>query len=148
MAVIFVGLLFAFGMAISLLPAGFSFGRGIALAGALGKLQGVDTSLRLDTRYTLWSGLFGGLFLQLAYFRTDQSPVPPSLAGGPRSERRRGLLMNGLLKVPMQLFILFIGVLVFVVYQLTPPPVFFNRAELERVRASHPAEVATLESRH
>jgi Na+/proline symporter len=148
MAVIFVGLLLAFGMAISLLPAGFSFGRGLALAGALGKLEGVDTSLRLDTRYTLWSGLFGGLFVQLAYFGTDQSQVQRYLAGGPLAESRRGLLMNGLLKVPMQLFILFIGVMVFVLYQLTPPPLFFNRAELERVRASHPAEVAALESRH
>ncbi|HEY1416859.1 MAG TPA: sodium:solute symporter, partial [Myxococcaceae bacterium] len=148
MAVIFVGLLLAFGMAVSLLPPGFSFGRGMALAGALGKLEGVDTSLRLDTRYTLWSGLFGGLFVQLAYFGTDQSQVQRYLAGGPLAESRRGLLMNGLLKVPMQLFILFIGVMVFVVYQLTPPPLFFNRPELERVRASHPAEVAALESRH
>jgi Na+/proline symporter len=148
MAVIFVGLLIAFGMAVSLLPPGFSFGRGVALAGALGKLQGVDTSVRLDTRYTLWSGLLGGLFVQLAYFGTDQSQVQRYLSGGPLAESRRGLLMNGLLKVPMQLFILFIGVMVFIVYQLTPPPLFFNRAELERVRASHPAEVATLESRH
>ncbi|HET9157994.1 MAG TPA: sodium:solute symporter [Myxococcaceae bacterium] len=148
MAVIFVGLLLAFGMAVSLLPAGFSFGRGVALAGALGKLQGVDPSLRLDTRYTLWSGLLGGLFVQLAYFGTDQSQVQRYLAGGPLAESRRGLLMNGLLKVPMQLFILFIGVMVFVVYQLTPPPLFFNRAELERVRTSHPSEVAALESRH
>ena len=148
MAVIFVGLVLAFGMAVSLLPSGFSFGRGIALAGALGKLEGVDTSLRLDTRYTLWSGLFGGLFVQLAYFGTDQSQVQRYLAGGPLAESRRGLLMNGLLKVPMQLFILFIGVMVFLVYQLTQPPLFFNRAELERVRASHPAEVAALESRH
>jgi SSS family solute:Na+ symporter len=148
MAVIFVGLLIAFGMAVSLLPPDVPFGRGVALAGALGKLQGVDTSLRLDTRYTLWSGLFGGLFVQLAYFGTDQSQVQRYLAGGPLAESRRGLLMNGLLKVPMQLFILFIGVMVFIVYQLTPPPLFFNRAELERVRASHPAEVAKLESRH
>jgi Na+/proline symporter len=148
MAVIFVGLLAAFGMAIALLPPGFSFGQGVALAGALGKLQGMDPSLRLDTRYTLWSGLLGGLFVQLAYFGTDQSQVQRYLAGGPLAESRRGLLMNGLLKVPMQLFILFLGVMVFVVYQLTPPPLFFNRAELERVRASHPTEVASLEARH
>jgi Na+/proline symporter len=148
MAVIFVGLLVAFGMAVALLPPGFSVGQGVALAGALGKLQGVDTSLRLDTRYTLWSGLLGGLFVQLAYFGTDQSQVQRYLAGGPLAESRRGLLMNGLLKVPMQLFILFLGVMVFVVYQLTPPPLFFNRAELERVRASHPGEVASLEATH
>ena len=145
MAVIFVGLVIAFGVAVAQLPPGFSFGQGVALAGALGKLQGVDTSFRLDTRYTLWSGLFGGLFVQLAYFGTDQSQVQRYLAGGPLAESRRGLLMNGLLKVPMQLFILFIGVMVFVVYQLSPPPLFFNRPELDRLRASHPTEVARLE---
>jgi len=148
MAVILVGLIVAFWVAVAQLPPGVSFGQGVALAGALGKLQGVDTSLRLDTRYTLWSGLLGGLFVQLAYFGTDQSQVQRYLAGGPLAESRRGLLMNGLLKVPMQLFILFIGVMVFVVYQLSPPPLFFNRAELERVRASHPAEVAALEATH
>ncbi len=148
MAVILVGLIVALGVAIGQLPPGVSFGKGVALAGALGKLHGVDTSLRLDTRYTLWSGLLGGLFVQLAYFGTDQSQVQRYLAGGPLAESRRGLLMNGLLKVPMQLFILFIGVMVFVVYQLSPPPLFFNRAELERVRASHPAEVATFEATH
>ena len=79
-------------------------------------------SLRFDTRYTLWSGLLGGLFVQLAYFGTDQSQVQRYLSGGPLAESRLGLLMNGLLKVPMQLFILFIGVMVFVFYQLTPPP--------------------------
>ena len=147
MAVILVGLVAALGVAIHLLPPGFSFARGVALAGALGKLQGVDPSFRLDTRYTLWSGLLGGLFVQLAYFGTDQSQVQRYLAGGPLAESRGGLLMNGLLKIPMQLFVLFIGVMVFVVYQLTPPPLFFNRAELERVRATRGAEVARLEAR-
>ncbi|HMK71732.1 MAG TPA: sodium:solute symporter, partial [Myxococcaceae bacterium] len=123
-----------------------SFGQGVALAGALGKLQGVDASLRFDTRYTLWSGLLGGLFVQLAYFGTDQSQVQRYLAGGPLTESRLGLLMNGLLKVPMQLFILFIGVMVFVYYQLSPPPLFFNRADLERVRERRGAEVARLEA--
>jgi SSS family transporter len=146
MAVILVGLLVAFGMAIALLPPGVSFRDGVALAGVMGKLRGVDTSIRLDTRYTLWSGLLGGLFVQLAYFGTDQSQVQRYLAGGPLAESRRGLLMNGLVKVPMQLFILFIGVMVFVVYQFSQPPLFFNKAELERARASRPAEVAQLEA--
>jgi len=148
MAVVGVGLLVAFGVAVSQLPGGISLGQGVALAGALGKLEGVDPSVRLDTRYTLWSGLLGGLFVQLAYFGTDQSQVQRYLAGGPLAESRRGLLMNGLLKVPMQLFILFIGVMVFVVYSLREPPLFFNRGELERVRAAQPAEVARLEAAH
>ena len=145
MAVIFVGLVAALITAVWSLPDQVSFAQGVSLAGAMGKLNAVDPSLRFDTRYTLWSGLFGGLFVQLAYFGTDQSQVQRYLAGGPLAESRLGLLMNGLLKVPMQLFILFIGVMVFVFYQLSPPPLFFNRAELERVRERQGAEVARLE---
>ncbi len=148
MALISVGLVAALAIAILRLPADVSFAQGVSLAGALGKLRGVDFSLRFDTRYTLWSGLLGGLFVQLAYFGTDQSQVQRYLAGGPLTESRLGLLMNGLLKVPMQLFILFIGVMVFVFYQLSPPPLFFNRTELERVRERQGAEVARLEQAH
>jgi solute:Na+ symporter, SSS family len=145
MALISVGLVAALFLAIHRLPAGVSFTQGLSLAGTLGKLQGVDFSLRFDTRYTIWSGLLGGLFVQLAYFGTDQSQVQRYLAGGPLTESRLGLLMNGLLKVPMQLFILFIGVMVFVFYQLNPPPLFFNRTELERVRQRQGPAVAQLE---
>jgi SSS family transporter len=148
MALISVGLVAALVIAVLRLPPNVSFGQGVALAGTLGKLKGVDLSLRFDTRYTLWSGLLGGLFVQLAYFGTDQSQVQRYLAGGPLAESRLGLLMNGLLKVPMQLFILFIGVMVFVFYQLSPPPLFFNRVELERVRARDGAAVASLEAAH
>jgi SSS family transporter len=148
MALISVGLVAALVIAIVRLPPEVSFLQGVSLAGTLGKLHGVDLSLRFDTRYTLWSGLLGGLFVQLAYFGTDQSQVQRYLAGGPLAESRLGLLMNGLLKVPMQLFILFIGVMVFVFYQLSPPPLFFNRAELERVRERDGAAVARLEEVH
>jgi SSS family transporter len=148
MALISVGLVAALFIAVHRLPAGVSFAQGVSLAGDLGKLHGVDLSLRFDTRYTLWSGLLGGLFVQLAYFGTDQSQVQRYLAGGPLAESRLGLLMNGLLKVPMQLFILFIGVMVFVFYQLSPPPLFFNRAELERTRERQGAAVARLEQAH
>jgi Na+/proline symporter len=145
MAVIFVGMVAALVTVVLSLPREVSFGQGVALAGALGKLQGVDLSFRFDTRYTLWSGLLGGLFVQLAYFGTDQSQVQRYLSGGPLTESRLGLLMNGLLKVPMQLFILFIGVMVFVFYQLSPPPLFFNGVALERLRERQGAEVARLE---
>jgi Na+/proline symporter len=145
MGVIFLGLVAALVTVVMSFPADVSLGQGVALAGALGKLQGVDLSLRFDTRYTLWSGLLGGLFVQLAYFGTDQSQVQRYLAGGPLTESRLGLLMNGLVKVPMQLFILFIGVMVFVFYQLSPPPLFFNGAALERLRERQGAEVARLE---
>src|SRR5208283_4628313 len=148
MALISVGLVAALVIAVVRLPAGVTFTQGVSLAGALGKLQGVDFSLRFDTRYTLWSGLLGGLFVQLAYFGTDQSQVQRYLAGGPLAESRLGLLMNGLLKVPMQLFILFIGVMVFVFYQLSPGPLFYNGAEWERARAQQGAAVAQLEQTH
>ena len=148
MAVVFVGMVAALLIAVLELPRGVSFGQGVALAGALGKLHGVDPSLRFDTRYTLWSGLLGGLFVQLAYFGTDQSQVQRYLAGGPLSQSRLGLLMNGLVKVPMQFFILFIGVMVFVFYQLSPPPLFFNRAALDRLRETRGTEVARLEREH
>ncbi len=146
MVVIFVGLLAALVTAVASFPSGVSLGQGIELAGALGKLHAVDLSARVDTRYTLWSGLLGGLFVQLAYFGTDQSQVQRYLAGGPLSQSRLGLLMNGFLKVPMQFFILFIGVMVFVFYQLSPPPLFFDRATLEGVRERSGADVARLET--
>jgi Na+/proline symporter len=146
MVVIFVGLVAALATAVASFPRGVSLGQGIELAGTLGKLHAVDLSPRFDTRYTLWSGLLGGLFVQLAYFGTDQSQVQRYLAGGPLSQSRLGLLMNGFLKVPMQFFILFIGVMVFVFYQLNPPPLFFDRGTLETVRGRNGAEVARLET--
>ena len=109
------------------LPRDLSFGAAIDLAGALGKTQIVDTSLRFDTRYTLLSGLTGGLFVGLAYFGTDQSQVQRYLGGASLRESRLGLIMNGIVKVPMQLLILFCGVLVFLFYQFTAPPVSFAR---------------------
>ncbi|HTP52676.1 MAG TPA: sodium:solute symporter [Anaeromyxobacteraceae bacterium] len=146
MAVVLAGMLAALAVAIASLPV--SLGQGIALAGALGKLKGVDLSLRFDTRYTLWSGLLGGLFVQLAYFGTDQSQVQRYLAGGPLAQSRLGLLMNGLVKVPMQFFILFIGVMVFVYYQLAPPPLFFDRTALEQARDRDRPGVERLERAH
>jgi len=148
MTVIFAGMMAALAAVILRLPHGVSLRQGVELAGTLGKLKGVDLSFRFDARYTLWSGLLGGLFVQLAYFGTDQSQVQRYLAGGPLSQSRLGLLMNGLLKVPMQFFILFIGVMVFVFYQLSPPPLFFNRVALERVRERDAAGVARLEQAH
>lgn len=146
MAVILCGMTAALGYAIFRLPDEVSLRQAVSLAGTLEKLQLVDLSPRFDTRYTLWSGLFGGLFVALAYFGTDQSQVQRYLAGGPLTESRLGLLMNGLVKVPMQLFVLFIGVMVFVFYQLTEPPLLFNREALDRARELVPAEVARLET--
>ncbi|HEX8190284.1 MAG TPA: hypothetical protein VF586_18150, partial [Pyrinomonadaceae bacterium] len=91
--------------------------------------------LDFNERYTFWSGLLGGFFLALSYFGTDQSQVQRYLTGESVAQSRLGLLFNGLVKVPMQFFILFLGAMVFAFYQFTQPPVFFNPVQLERARA-------------
>ncbi|HJZ83965.1 MAG TPA: sodium:solute symporter [Polyangia bacterium] len=147
MIVILGGMAAAFGFLLHRLPPQVSFGDALGIAGVLGKMKAVDLSPHLGTRYTLWTGLTGGLFVQLAYFGTDQSQVQRYLSGSTLSESRLGLLMNGLVKIPMQLGVLLVGVLVFVFYQFHQPPVFFNQAELERVRATPAApELRALES--
>ena len=107
----------------------------------------MDTSFDLNNRYTIWSGLLGGLFLGLAYFGTDQSQVQRYLVGSSVRESRLGMIFNALLKVPMQFFILLTGVLVFLFYQFHQAPIFFNGPEYEQVRQSARADdVAQLES--
>jgi hypothetical protein len=129
MGVIFGGMVAAFVVVVTKLP-----DHALPLAGAMGKLEGVDFSLDPDRRYTFWSGLFGGLFLQLSYFGTDQSQVQRYIGGAALREGRLGLMFNALLKIPMQFFILLLGVLVFVFYQFeADTPVFFNRVEWVRV---------------
>jgi SSS family transporter len=118
------------------LPPELSFGRAVRLAGTLGKINMVDFSPNLGDRYTFWSGITGGFFLQMAYFGTDQSQVQRYLSGRSITESRLGLLFNGLFKVPMQALILFVGVMVLVFHQFSAPPLFFNQAELARAQGS------------
>ena len=103
-----------------------SLNEALSIAGALGRMEVVDFTFDLHNRYTVWTGLLGGFFLALSYFGTDQSQVQRYLSGRSLTESRLGLLFNGLLKVPMQFFILMIGVLLFVFYVLNPAPVTFN----------------------
>ncbi len=147
MVIMLIGMGLAFIFIVSRLPASVSFSDAVGIAGALGKLNVVDFSTNLKTRYTLWSGMAGGLLVALAYFGTDQSQVQRYLSGSSLTESRLGLLFNGLVKVPMQFLILFVGVVVFVFYQFHPPPVFFNSAELENVRhSSESARIRQIES--
>ena len=128
MGVIFAGMVTAFVVLVTKLP-----DDAMHVAGAMGKLEGVDFSLNPDRRYTFWSGLLGGIFLQLSYFGTDQSQVQRYIGGAALREGRLGLMFNALLKIPMQFFILLLGALVFVFYQFQPnTPVFFNRVEWQR----------------
>ncbi|HSH15812.1 MAG TPA: sodium:solute symporter, partial [Verrucomicrobiae bacterium] len=127
MAVIFGGMVTAFVVVLMRLPDGLGFTGAAHVAGAMGKLEAVDVSLDPSRRYTLWTGLLGGLFLSLSYFGTDQSQVQRYIGGSSLREGRLGLVFNGLLKIPMQFFILLLGALVFVFYQFDKPPVFFNQ---------------------
>jgi Na+/proline symporter len=131
MAVMFGGLFVVFGFILYYLKDAVSFGEGLSLAGTLGKLNVIDTSWDPKAKYTLWSGLIGGFFLQLSYFGTDQSQVQRYLGGQTAQQARSGLLMNGLVKIPMQFFILLIGVMVFVFYLFHAAPVHWNAANVE-----------------
>ena len=132
MAVIFGGMVTAFAVLLARLPEGLGFGDAARVAGALGKLHAVDVSLDPSRRYTLWTGLLGGLFLSLSYFGTDQSQVQRYIGGSSLREGRLGLMFNAILKIPMQFVILLLGALLFVFYQFEGPPVFFNRSEWQR----------------
>ena len=136
MAVIFAGMVITFLIILNYLPQGISFTKALELAGANGKLEILDFSFNLDNRYTFWSGIIGGTFLALSYFGTDQSQVQRYLSGKSVKESQMGLIMNGLLKVPMQFFILLVGVMVFVFYQFNESPLNFNPTAIEDVRNS------------
>lgn len=126
MVVIFIGMLIAFILIINQLPQDITFSKAIDIAGASGKMKILDFSFDLNNRYTFWSGIIGGTFLMLSYFGTDQSQVQRYLSGKSVKEMQLGLLFNGLLKIPMQFFILFVGVMVFVFYQFNKAPINFN----------------------
>lgn len=136
MAVIFMGMGLAFLLILNYLPLDITFSKAMEIAGASGKMDILDFSFDLDNRYTFWSGLIGGTFLALAYFGTDQSQVQRYLSGKSVKQSQMGLIMNGLLKVPMQFFILLVGVMVFVFYQFNASPLHFNPSAVKDVKNS------------
>ena len=149
MLIIFVAFGLAFFIAFSRLPESMRLSEAAHIAGKLGRLKAIDFSFDPNNRYTLWSGLLGGFFLQLSYFGTDQSQVQRYLTGRSVTHSRLALLTNGLIKIPMQFFILSLGVLVFVFYQFHPRPIFFNSAELKAVvHSPYHAEFEQLEQRY
>lgn len=143
MAVMFAGLFIAFGLTVRSLGDHASFTESLQLAELLGRLEVIDLSWNPETRYTLWSGLIGGFFLQLAYFGTDQSQVQRYLGGESAGQARQGMLWNGVLKIPMQAFILLTGVLVFVFYLFNRPPVHWNPANVAALAAVTDSSVQT-----
>ena len=126
MAVILIGMAIAFGYIVHYLSEYVTFSEALHIAGSLDKLNAVDFSLDFEKRYTVWSGILGGLFLALSYFGTDQSQVQRYLGGKNTVESRMGLMFNAIMKVPMQFFILLTGALLFVFYIFYQPPVHFN----------------------
>ena len=133
MFVVLVGMFLAGYIAVHLLPKDVGFVDSLQVAGKMGKLNVLDWKFDLSNRYNIWSGLIGGFFLQLSYFGTDQSQVGRYLSGESIGQSRLGLLMNGILKIPMQFFILMVGALVFAFYQFEQAPLFFNKTELAKV---------------
>jgi SSS family solute:Na+ symporter len=136
MAIIFSGMFVAFYLILDYLPQEISFTKALEIAGASGKMEVLDFSFDLNNRYTIWSGLIGGTFLMLSYFGTDQSQVQRYLSGKSVRESQWGLIFNGLLKIPMQFFILLVGVFVFVFYQFNSSPLNFNPKAVEVVMNS------------
>ncbi|TDE30510.1 sodium:solute symporter [Flavobacterium ranwuense] len=126
MFVIMSGMLITFFLILHYLPNDMTFTSALHIAGANDKMDIVNFSFDLEEKYTFWSGITGGFFLALAYFGTDQSQVGRYLSGKSVRESQMGLIMNGLLKVPMQFFILLTGVMVFVFFQFNPVPLNFN----------------------
>lgn len=149
MSIIFSGLLVAGILVVKMLPGNVGFGKALQIAGKMGRTNAIDFSFDWNNQYTVWSGLIGGFFLQLSYFGTDQSQVGRYLTGSSVGQSRIGLLMNGLVKIPMQFLILLIGVLVFTFYQYHQPPVFFNSYELAKLEKSeYAADLAGINSEY
>jgi Na+/proline symporter len=149
MAIIWFGIFLCLGVALTQLPESFRVRDALALAQATGRLDIVDASPSLIRPYTLWGGLIGGFFLQMAYFGTDQSQVQRYLSGSSLTQSRLSLLFNAFLKVPMQFMILLTGVLVFVFYHFQPAPILWNSAALSRLERQAPAaELAGIKERY
>ena len=136
MFIIFSGMAAAFIFIVKELPDNLSISDVIRLAGLNDKMKILDFSIDPNNRYTFWSGITGGLFLALSYFGTDQSQVQRYLSGKSLAESQRGLIMNGFLKIPMQFFILLIGVFVFVFFQFEKIPIHFNPYAVEKVKST------------
>jgi solute:Na+ symporter, SSS family len=136
MIIILSGMVVAGVVMVYRLPPQVSFGDALHVAGKMGKMNAINFKFDLNDRYNFWSGMLGGTFLFLSYFGTDQSQVQRYLSGKSLTESRLGLLFNGLIKVPMQSLVLFVGIMMFVFYQFTQSPIHFNRENLATVQAS------------
>jgi Na+/proline symporter len=149
MIVILAGMFVAGYLIVDNLPEGIGFNQAITLAGKSGKMNIIDWKFDLSNKYSVWSGLIGGFFLAMSYFGTDQSQVSRYLGGKSVTQSRIGLLMNGIVKIPMQFFILLIGILLFTFFQFQPQPLFYNQVEISDLKnSSKAAEYETIEKQY
>jgi solute:Na+ symporter, SSS family len=149
MFIIMSGMFIAFYLILSYLPDNVNLSKAIDIAGVSGKMKVLDFSFNLENRYTFWSGIIGGTFLALSYFGTDQSQVQRYLSGKSVKESQLGLIFNGLLKIPMQFFILLVGVMVFVFYQFNASPIHFNpKVESQILKTEYANEYQILKKKH
>ncbi len=149
MIIILLGMVVTGFILVFKLPTDISFQDALGVAGKLGKLEVVDFEFDLSNKYNFWSGMLGGVFLFVSYFGTDQSQVQRYLSGKSLSESRLGLLFNGIIKVPMQFLVLFVGILVFLFFQFHQSPIHFNEANLKKLEDTHlSTSLSTLEEKH
>ena len=144
LVIIFGGMFLAGWMVVHLLPPDIGFKEALEVSGKMDKLNVIVTKFDWKDKYNIWSGIIGGFFLALSYFGTDQSQVGRYITAKSVKESRMGLLMNGLVKVPMQFVILLIGALVFVFYMYFRAPIFFNEAQLARVHKTEQGPALTV----
>ncbi len=146
MIVMTLGLVAAMATALYLFPHGMGLRDAFTVAGAAGRLNAVVTSFSWSDRYNIWSGVLGGMFVALAYFGCDQSQVQRYLTGRSIAQSRIGLIFNGLAKIPMQMFILSIGAVIFAFYTFEKPPILFKQTALDTIRADR--AYARIEARY
>lgn len=152
--IIFTGMFLAAWVVVNMLPKGFGFSDALHVGGGMGKLNVITTGFtngkfNWSDQYNLFSGIIGGFFLALSYFGTDQSQVGRYLTAKNLTQSRMGLLMNGIVKVPMQFLILLVGVLVFSFYQFNKAPVFFNQSLVDRAnKTEYSSQLKTIETEY
>lgn len=130
------------------MPNGIGFNDALYLAGKSGKLNVITTEFDWKDKYNIWSGLIGGFFLALSYFGTDQSQVGRYITAKDNTNAKMGLLLNGLVKIPMQFAILLIGALLFAFFSLKPAPIYFNERSYQYLKETKPELAAVFEKEH
>ena len=154
LGIIFLGLFLAAWLLLEMLPEGMGLFDALSLGKEMGKMNVITTGIteegfNWNDRFNIFSGVIGGFFLALSYFGTDQSQVGRYLTASSVRESRIGLIMNGIVKIPMQYFILMIGVLVFVFYMFNAAPVYFNKLAVEKLKTTaYKGQVEALEKEH